>query len=270
MQFKVQKRALKVSTQHKKDDIDIVYAFTNRLYKEFGDFLKAVVLFGSSASKDTKTKSGDIDVLVIVDDASLMLTAEVAETYRIIVEKLILEISTNLHITSLRLTSFWEYIRAGDPIGMNILRSGIPILDTGFFRPLQILLQQGRVRPSPESVWTYFSRAPSTLNNSKWHVTQATLDLYWAVIDSAHAALMKLDELPPTPEHVADLIEDRMVKTGLVTQRYATIMRNFYKLSKMIQHREIKEISGSEYEKYYENAYDFVTTMKRIIEGKKR
>ncbi len=269
MQFKVQKRELKAAAHHKKEDIDLVYTFTSRLYKEFGDFLKAVVLFGSAATKNPKDKKGDIDILVIVDDASLMLTADVAETYRIIVEKLILEVSPNLHVTSLKLTSFWEYIRAGDPIGMNMLRSGIPILDTGFFRPMQILLQQGRVRPTPESVWTYFSRAPSTLHNSKWHVTQATLDLYWAVIDSAHAALMKLDELPPTPEHVADMIEERMVKTGMVTQRYATIMRNFYKLSKMIQHREIKEISGSEYEKYYENAYDFVTTMKRVIESKR-
>ena len=270
MQFKVQKRELKASTNHRKEDIDLVYTFTSRLYKEFGDFLKAVVLFGSTTDKDAKDKKGDIDILVIVDDASILLTAEVAETYRIIVEKLILEVSPKLHITSLRLTSFWEYIRAGDPIGMNMLRSGIPILDTGFVRPLQILLQQGRVRPTPESVWTYFSRAPTTLHNSKWHITQATMDLYWAVIDSAHAALMRLDELPPTPEHVADLIEDRMVKPGIVTQRYAQIMRNFYRLSKMILHREIKGVSGSEYEKYYEDAYDFVTTMKRVIESKKR
>ena len=26
-------------------------------------------------------------------------------------------------------TTFWEYIRAGDPVGVNILRDGVPILD---------------------------------------------------------------------------------------------------------------------------------------------
>jgi len=271
MQFKVQRRESK-STGHKKDDLDIVYNFTNRLYKEFGDFLKAVVLFGSAAKRfeADKKPTGDVDVMVIVDDASQVLTADVAETYRIIVEKLILEISTRIHLTTLKLTSFWEYIRAGDPVGMNILRDGVPILDTGFFRPLQILLQQGRIRPSPESVWAYFSRAPATLSNSKWHLTQAALDLYWAVIDSAHAALMRIGELPPTPEHAADLIEERLVKPGTVPHRYAEVMRSFYKLSKMILHREIKEISGPEYERYYAEAYDFVATMKKVIEAKGR
>jgi predicted nucleotidyltransferase len=271
MDFKVQKREFKANANHRKEDIDLVYNFASRIYKEFGDFLKAVVLFGSTVKKDAKDrKGGDIDILVIVDDASLLVTADVAETYRIIVEKLVVDISPRLHITTLRLTSFWEYIRAGDPIGMNMLREGVPILDSGFFRPLQLLLSQGRIRPTPESIWTYFSKAPATLNNSKWHITQATLDLYWAVIDSAHAALMKMDELPPSPEHVADLIEERLVKPGYVTQRYADIMRTFYKLSKMILHREIKGISGREYEDYYENAYDFVTTMKRVIESRKR
>jgi predicted nucleotidyltransferase/uncharacterized protein (UPF0332 family) len=270
MEFKVQKREVKTGSQHKKEDIDIVYSFTSKLYKEFGEFLKAVVLFGSTVKKEQKDSKGDIDILVIVDDASLIVTADVAETYRIIAEKLVVEISERLHITTLRLTSFWEYIRAGDPIGLNMLREGVPILDTGFFRPLQIMLQQGRIRPSPEAIWTYFSRAPATLHNSKWHITQATLDLYWAVIDSAHAALMRMDELPPTPEHVADMIEQRLVKCGFVSQRYAHIMRNFYRLSKMIMHREIKEISGSEFEKYYQDAYDFVTTMKRIIEARKQ
>ena len=270
MEFKVQKRNLKPHNTHRKEDIDLVYGFTSRLYKEFGDFLKAVVLFGSTARGENKDQKGDIDILIIVDDASLVVTADVAETYRIIVEKLVVQLSPRLHITTLRLTSFWEYIRAGDPIGMNMLRGGIPILDTGFFRPMQMLLQQGRIRPTPESVWSYYSRAPVTLNNSKWHITQATLDLYWAVIDAAHAAIMKMDEMPPSPEHVADLIEARLVKPGILEPKYAHIMRNFYKLSKMILHREIKGVSGREYEQYYEQAYDFVTAMKTVIESKKR
>jgi predicted nucleotidyltransferase/uncharacterized protein (UPF0332 family) len=268
MEFKVQKRDLKAQSSHKKEDMDIVYRFTSELYKEFGEFLKGVVLFGS-AVKDPQKKSGDIDILIIVDDASIILTADVAETYRIIVEKLVVDISPRLHITTLKLTTFWEYIRSGDAVGINILREGVPLLDTGFIRPLQILLFQGRIRPSAESIWAYYSRAPVTLSNSKWHLLQGSVDLYWAVIDSAHAALMKLGEMPPTPEHVADLMEQRMVKTGLVHQKYATTMRNFYKLSKMILHREIKQVSGAEFERYYSDAEDFVSTMKKIIDSRK-
>lgn len=267
MEFKIERQELKKEKEHKKDDLDIAYKFTNQIYKEFGDFVKAVILFGSSARKDIKP--GDIDILIIVDDVSLKLTEDVAETYRIIVEKCIADTSLKLHITTLKFSSFWEYIRSGDPVGINILREGLPLLDSGFFRPMQLLLQQGRVRPTPESIWTYFSKAPATLHNSKWHLLQATLDLYWAVIDSAHAALMSLDEIPPSPDHVADLIEQRMVKPGLIDRKYATTMRNFYKLSKMILHREIKEIEGAEFDGYFKEAYEFVKVMKEFIEKKK-
>jgi len=43
-------------------------------------------------------------------------------------------------------------------------------------------------------------------------------------------------------------------------------MDKFYTLSKMILHREIKEIDGKSYENYYAEAKDFVDTMKLFIE----
>ncbi len=70
----------------------------------------------------------------------IILTPEFVETYRIIVEKLALKHSKRLHITTLKLTNFWEYMRVGDPIGLNILRTSLPLYDVGFFEPLQQLL----------------------------------------------------------------------------------------------------------------------------------
>ncbi|MBS1266934.1 MAG: hypothetical protein MAG795_00903 [Candidatus Woesearchaeota archaeon] len=269
MEFKVEKRKLGKKVDHEKQDMDLAYKFTNKIYKEFGDFLKAVVLFGSTARRDKEPNSkGDIDILLLVDDVSIVLSAEVAETYRVILEKVVAGLSPKLHITSLKLSTFWEYVRVGDPVGVNILREGVPLLDTGLFRPLQLLLKQGRIRPSPESIWTYFTRAPKTLNNSKWHLNQATLDLYWAVIDSAHAALMKLDEIPPSPEHVADMLQKKLVDEKMLDKKYVKTMRKFYKISKKIMHRELKQIGGSQYDKYYKEAYEFVEVMKKFIEHK--
>ncbi len=256
--------------KYPKDDLDIAYKFAEELKKELGGFIKALVLFGSTARGTKKSKEGDIDILVIIDDLSINLSSDVVEAYRIIVKKTIVKVSTKLHVISLRFTSFWEYIRAGDPIGINMLRDGVAIIDTGFFDPVQALLRRGRIRPSEESIWTYFIRAPNTLHNSRWHLLQATLDLYWAVIDSAHAALMKLGEIPPTPDHVADLLEEKMVKKGLLEHKYSLIMKNFYKLMKMITHREIKEIKGEEYERYYKEADSFVQRIRKIIEEKEK
>ncbi len=267
MKFTIKRGVHPNITKYPNEDITIARSLAKRLQNEFGEFLKAVVLFGSAARRKTPVgQKGDIDVLIVVDDLSMRMTREVIEAYRLIVEKTIGKVSTRLHVTSLTLTSFWEYVRAGDPVAINMLRDGIAIIDTGFFDPLQALLIQGRIKPSHESVWVYFGRAPRTLLNSKWHLLQATLDLYWAVIDSTHAALMYIGEIPPSPQHAGDLLEKTLVKEHKLEQKYANTMNKFFKLMKGITHREIKEIKGPEYEKYYKEAEDFVNRMQKFIE----
>jgi uncharacterized protein (UPF0332 family) len=248
-----------------KEDVETAYKFTNEVYKELGAFIKASVLFGSSARKQ-RGPEGDIDILLIIDDVTMILTPEVTEAYRLIVQKCIVRTSTKLHITTMRFTAFWEYMRNGDPVAINLLRDGVALLDSGFFDPMQLLLKKGRVRPTQESIWTYYSRAPSTLYGSKGHMMNAALDLYWSVIDAAHAALMKVGEIPPTPEHVADLLESKLVKKKLIEHKYVVIMKNFYKLMKMITHREITEVKGEEYDRYFKHAEEFVKRMRRFIE----
>lgn len=265
MEFRIRKKENENIHKYPTEDIKTAQRFAQQLKNELGDFLMSVVAFGSAVRKQSTEKS-DIDILVITDDASFQITDALVEAYRIIVEKLIYKTSSKLHVTSMTFTSFWEYIKAGDPVAINILRDGVALIDPGFFEPLQILLKQGKVRPSEESVWRYFGRAPRTLLNSKWHVLQATLDLYWGVIDSAHAALMRKNEVPPTPEHVADILEEVYVKPKQLEKKYVDIMRRFYKLSKMITHREIKEVKGHEYEHYYKEAEDFVRRMKKLVE----
>ncbi|MBN2459792.1 nucleotidyltransferase domain-containing protein [Candidatus Woesearchaeota archaeon] len=269
MEFSIHKRKKQVSDSYPKEVMDIAYDFSKRVYKEFAKFIKAIVLFGSSARKK-QGGQGDIDVLIIVDDVSIIIDKEFVQAYRIIIQKIAAEVNPQkLHITTLKFTSFWEYVRAGDPVAVNILRDGLPIIDSGFFEPLQVLLYQGRIRPSPESMWNYFSKAPVTLYNSKWHIKQAVLDLYWAVIDAAHAALMKLNEVPPSPSHVADMLEIKMVRKGLLDKKYAHTMKQFYHISRIILHGQVTEISGAQFDEYFRHAKEFVDEMQKFIEGRK-
>jgi len=169
----------------------------------------------------------------------------------------------------MRFTSFWEFVRAGDPVAINILRYGVSLVDTGFFDPLQALLDQGRIRPSDESVWTYFTLAPASLTRSQERLLAATVDLYWAVIDSAHAVLMNNGLMPPSPDHVADMLEKTLVARGHVKKRYAEIMREFYSLYKGILHRDVKDITGRQYDRYKELSQEFVDGMREYIEREK-
>lgn len=265
MEFKIKKRENENIHKYPTEDVRIANNFADKIKVELGDFLKGAVLFGSIVRREATAES-DIDVLVVTDDIGFQLTDALIEAYRVIIENVITRVSRKLHVTSMTFSSFWEYAKAGDPVVVNILRDGVALYDTGFFDPLQGLLKQGRIRPSEESVWRYFGRAPRTLTNSRWHLLQATLDLYWAVIDAAHAALMRKNEIPPTPEHVADLLERVFVKQRLLEPRYIETMRKFYKISKMITHREIKEIKGDEYERYMKEAAGFVQRMRVLIE----
>jgi uncharacterized protein (UPF0332 family) len=195
----------------------------------------------------------------------MRLTPELTQAYRIIVEKISVKVSPKIHITSMKFTTFWDYMRAGDPIAINILRDGYAILDTGFFDPLQALLSQGRIKPSLETMWAYYNRAPRTLDNSKRKIVDATLDLYWAAIDSAHAALMAVREVPPSPEHVADLLEQKLVKAKKINKKLPWTMRKLYTLSKKITKGQLQEIKGAEYEKLYEETKYFVNELEKFI-----
>lgn len=265
MEFQIKKRENENIHRYPTEDVKIAGGFADKIRRELGDFLKGVILFGSAVRREARAES-DIDILAVTDDVSFQLTDALIEAYRVIIENIITEVSRKLHVTSMTFTSFWEYAKAGDPVVVNVLRDGVALYDSGFFDPLQKLLKEGRIRPSEESVWRYFGRAPRTLVNSRWHLLQATLDLYWAVIDAAHAALMKKNEVPPTPEHVADMLEKVFVRQKALEPRYIETMRKFYKLSKMITHREIKEIKGDEYELYMKEAAGFVQRMRVLIE----
>ncbi|MDO8660371.1 MAG: hypothetical protein Q7K43_00640, partial [Candidatus Woesearchaeota archaeon] len=145
-------------------------------------------------------------------------------------------------------------------------RDGIPVYDTGFFEPLQYLLFQGRIRPTKEAMWTYYSRAPVTIQSAEWHLLQATTDLYWAVIDAAHAALIKVGEVPPTPAHVHELLHEKLVKKGMVHKKYVDTMHLFYDLNKKITHKEITRITGEQYEHYLKLCKEFVIEMRKVLE----
>ncbi|MCF7860656.1 hypothetical protein K9M79_00295 [Candidatus Woesearchaeota archaeon] len=275
MQFDIKSKKNPNLTNYHQSELDIAYKFAAKAYKEFGAFLKAVVLFGSTARNRPAApgeapepppdpRKADIDLLIIIDDTQNVISQDMIEAYRIITEKMIVTISKRLHITTLKFTSFWEYVRSGDPIAINILRDGIPLIDSGFYAPLQVLLYQGRIRPTKEAIYSYFTKAPRSLLSSRMHINSAVLDLYWAVIDSAHATLMTAGEIPPSPAHVSDALRNKF--GNKIDKRFLSIMNEFYKVSKMILHREIKEIKGDHYERYYAEAREFVDEMKRIIE----
>ncbi|MFT4311758.1 MAG: nucleotidyltransferase domain-containing protein [Candidatus Woesearchaeota archaeon] len=266
MDFKIEKKVQpSQKDKYHEQVLTTAYSFAKEAYGEFKEFTKAIVLFGS-ASRKTNDEQSDIDILIILDDTQIVLSKEVMETYKIICARLIQKISPQIHVTTLKYSTFFDYARQGDPIAINILRDGVALVDTGVFDPLQVLLYTGKIRPTEESIWNYYHRATRTLHNSRWHLHRAIEDLYWAVTDAAHAALMKAGVMPPTPEHISTLVHKHLVSKKILTTEHVKTIELFYTLHKKMEHKELGHVHSSQYEKYYGYATRVVEQVERYLE----
>ena len=83
--WKLKKKKKKKSLEKKKKilnkDYDIAYDFSTKVYKKFKEVIKSIVLFGSVAKAEPVSKS-DIDIIIIVDDASIRWDQELIAWYR--------------------------------------------------------------------------------------------------------------------------------------------------------------------------------------------
>lgn len=260
--FEYKKRP--VEYHYREEDFAKTQELAKRLREELGDLLRGVVLFGS-AVRGTNATNSDIDVLLIVNDLTIVFSQEVITSLRVIIENTAGSIANNFHITTMKLSEFWEYARQGDPILVNMLREGKSVYDAGFFQPVQTLLDEGKIRPTKEAVWAYYLRAPKTIKNAQNHILQAIVDLYWAVMDASHAALMHIEVVPGAPHQVASLLEKHFVQKHLLEKEFVNTLKLFYRLAKEIGHNQLKDVSGKDLDKYIEQARDFVKRMKFLI-----
>ncbi|MBI2565009.1 hypothetical protein HYV79_03405 [Candidatus Woesearchaeota archaeon] len=265
MQFKLENKVHPNLPKYADVDFQLAQKFGEKIHQELGEFLKAAVLFGSASRSEKKIGERDIDVLLLINDLTMMLNEEVIEAYRVIVQNTASKISKRLHITTMKLTNFWDYVKNADPLVVNMLRDGIPLYDAGIFGPAQQLLFQGRLAPTKESIWAYYARAPNTIASADWHVLQGALDLYWAVVDASHAALMMQGELSPSPQHLAESIQKKLVPKKLVSKKIPNEVDFFVKLSKKITHREIQRLTGKEYEEYRNRAVEVVKELQKAV-----
>ncbi len=242
------------------ENIKLARQFSKKLYEEFNEFVKVAVLFGS-LTKETMNPQSDIDILTIIDDVKMELTQEILDAYQIITEKIIIDTSNRLHIHTIALTSFWEFVRNGDPVIINILRDGVALIDHGFFSPMQRMLFQGRIRPSIESIHNYVSMAPKALFNANLKILQAVVDIYWAAIDITHAYLMKQGELPISPEHVSE----HMKKYKAFKKQDIDLVKNLYELTKQVIYRKKNIISGQEFDRLRKQTEEYYERIRKEI-----
>ena len=250
-----------------KDESEIAMDFAIKAYKRFDKIIKSIILFGSIAKK-TAVSNSDIDIIAIIDDVSIKWTPELIAWYREELDKIIKSspYSKSLHINTIKLSTWWEDLMKGDPVVLNVLRHGEAMIDfAGFFEPLKFLLIQGKIRATPESVYNCLQRAPTHLQRSKIAELNSIEGLYWAMVDSAQAALIAANVSPPSPEHVSQYLKETFVNENRLNMKYVVWYRDLLILHKKISHGEISNLKGVEIDDWQDKTEKFLDEMIRLV-----
>ncbi len=256
-----------IPTLELKTESEIAMDFAVKIYKKFSRMVKSIVLFGS-VTKQNVTPGSDIDIMIIIDDASVNWDQKLIMWYREELEKIIKKspYKKDLHINTMKLTTWWEDLIRGDPTLINIIRYGEPLIDAGgFFTPIKNLLLSGKIRSTPEAIYSCLQRAPLHFARSKEAELSAIEGLYWAMVESSHAALIAAGISPPSPEHIPGELKVNFAGVGKLKMKYIDWFKELNDLHKKISHREITDLKGVEIDLWQARTEDFIGTMAKLV-----
>ncbi len=247
---------------------DIAMDFAMKVYKKFDQIIKSVVLFGSSAKK-VSVPGSDIDVIVIIDDVSVKWDEELIAWYREELGKVIVgnPYRKVLHVNSVKLSTWWDDMMRGDPVVINVLRYGDALIDYGgFFNPLRVLLKEGKIRSTPESIYTLLQRAPGHMARARHSMIGVVDGLYWTMVDSAHAALISAKVMPASPEEIGHVLTKHFVDTKILNKRYVKDYDEIHDVAKEIAHGKRTKIKGKNLDAWFDMVDDFLGEMARLVD----
>ncbi len=250
-----------------KKETDIAMDFATKVYQKFNKTVKSIVLFGS-ATKQAQSAGSDIDIMILIDDVSIKWDQELITWYREELNKILKAnpYEKNLHINTIKLSTWWEDLLRGDPVIINMIRSGEAMIDFGgFFEPLKYLLAKGKIKSTPEAIYSCLQRAPVHIARSRASELGSIEGLFWAMVDSAHAALIAADISPSSPEHVPVDLKEVFVNTGKLKMKYVIWYRDLLILHKKIVHGEISDLKGVVIDEWQERTEEFLKTMAELV-----
>lgn len=248
------------------EERDIAMDFAAKVYEKFGQIIKSIVLFGSVAKREASLGS-DIDIVIIIDDATIQWDQELIAWYREELGKIVQlnPYKKSLHLNTVKLSTWWNELLRGEPVVINMIRWGEALIDFGgFFNPLKVLLSKGMIKGTPETIFITLGRTPGHMMRSKASILGAIEGYYWAFVDASHAALMAAKVSPPSPEHIPELLKSEFVRKGMIKSNFVDWYITIYKLMHDILRGRVTDIKAAELDIWRERADIFIREMAKI------
>jgi len=259
--------------------LKVAQVHMTRVVRKFEKYVVSYIAVGSLFRGDSAPN--DIDVAIVIDDTDVkkMSRYELRDKLRAIIINYGYEagqetgVKADFHIQTYILTDFWENIKDANPVIFTMLRDGVPLFDRGVFMPWKLLLQMGRIKPSPEAIDMNMEIGDKLLDRTKQKLLSVVgEDLFYAVMNPTQAALMLYGLPPPTPKEAVKLMEEIYVKKEkMLEQKYVDILENIRQTFKDIEHKKLKEVSGSDVDKLIKDCKAYLDRIKKLfIEIQKR
>jgi len=183
----------------------------NRIIRKFEEYV-VCYCFSGSMVRGSYSRKSDLDVFCVINDVDVkkMSLSELKDKLRWIIHDMGRELAKefgiplNVNLQVYILTDFWESLREGDAIILNLLRDAVPLYDKGMFAPWKQLLRTGRIRPSLELAEQYRNSAHYALDQVKKKIREIGEEwLYYSMLNYAQAALVLTGQMPPAPQDTA-------------------------------------------------------------------
>lgn len=253
--------ALKISEVHK-----------TMVLKKFEKYIVSYVAAGSLFRGE---KSNDIDVYIVIDDTDVkkMPRAELKDKLRAIIIGMgfdaarITGVKKQFHVQTYILTDFWDSVKDANPVIYTFLRDGVPLYDRGVFMPWKLLLQMGRIKPSPESIDMNMDIGEKLVQRAKQKLLSILgEDLFYAILNPTQAALMLYGIPPPTPKETIQLMEDIFVKKEkMLEKKYIDVLAKVRQAYKDVEHGKVTSVTGKEIDDLLKDAEDYLRRIKELF-----
>ena len=253
--------ALRVASIHK-----------SLVLRKFERYVASYVV-GGSLVRGTAGKDSDVDTFIIIDDTDVkrMPRLQLLERLRGMIFDYIREatalagVKNILNVQVYLLTDFWDAVKDANPVMFTFIRDGVPMHDRGTFLPWKLLLQMGKIKPSPEAVDKFMKYGDQNEALVQRRLLDAMVDIYWGVVTPTQALMMLAGQAPPTPKEIVKEVRELLVnKEKVMSLKELNILEKAVKYFKDYEHGTLKSIPGKEIDVFLEESKDYDKKLKEI------
>lgn len=246
--------------------LKLVERFAKELRDKLGDKVMCIVIWGSVA-REEHTEKSDTDVFIVLDDTKLEedVPPDIKDRIRFKIMELAQSIDKRITLQYFAfLTEFWDDLRHGEPLVIEVLRWGIPVYDVGIFSPAKRLLQRGKIASTREAISRRLSLALAELKSVQGKIISAPHYLEQAMANAGQAPIMLMGRYPPGKEKVGEVLEEMFVKNKLLEKEYVDIARNIHEFKSKAERGEIK-VTGKSLDSYIKKTDKFIKRMYELV-----